>query len=371
MKRTPVFFVVMLTAIALWMIAGCSSTEEPGVNDDLMDREQVVDLNDPYGGLNFGDEDPAFGDAAMTEAFGPELDADYSDPMEDDPVVAHHRERNLKRNRPVTYLMITWGNLEADSLIDFPTDWTGSLTAENGALCLKRTIAWDPEDKILPRVSRDKLEWISFTKPHFDGILVALHKIAPPDTSGDDSTSVAALDDNAKLSITFRTGPLTVTIDEENLRDLHRVVTVDDAGNAVAFNTFSIRPQGCPQGFMAGRWRPVDHRPGGIFRGKWLTHNGMHVGYLRGVYGPTAEGDNVFFGKWIKHNGQFQGLLVGYYGNNDAEPGGWYKGVWLKRNLEIGGRVHGVWNTRDDAEKPGGFFKGRWKKECGNATDPK
>jgi hypothetical protein len=370
MKRTHVYFVIILTAVALWTLGGCSSTEEASVNDDLMDREQVVDLNDPYGGFNLADEEPAFGDATMTEAFGPELDAEYSDPMEDDPEVARHRERNRKRHRPITYLMITWGNLEADSTIDFPTDWTGSLTADNGAICLKKKIAWDDNDEILPRTSRDTLEWVSKTRPHFDGILVALHKIAPPDTSGNDTTGVEALDDNAQLSITFDTGPLTVTINGEDLRDLHRVVKVDEAGNAVAFNSFNVYPEGCPKGYLAGKWKPVDHRPGGIFRGKWITHNGMHEGYLRGIYGPTAEGDKVFFGKWIKHNGQFQGLLVGRYGDNDAEPGGWFKGVWLKRNLQTGGHVHGVWKTRDDAEHPGGFFKGRWQKVCGNATDP-
>jgi hypothetical protein len=351
---------MVLAAIAVWMIGGCSSTEEPGVDDDLMTREQVVDLDDPFGGFNFGDEEPAFGDATMTETFGPEPDAEYSDPTEDDPDV----EKCRRARRPVIYLMITWGNLEADSTIDFVTDWSGSLSAENGAICLKRTIAWDDHDRIIPRTSRDLLEWESFTKPHFDGILVALHKIVKPDP-----TNVAEYD-NVAMSVTFDTGPLTVTIDEENLRDLHRVVKVDEAGNAVAFNTFKISPDACPHGFMSGRWVPVDHRPGGVFRGKWISHNGVHEGYLRGVYGPTSDGDKVFFGKWIRHNGRFQGLLVGYYGDFDAEPGGWYRGVWLTRSLRTGGHMHGVWNTRDDTARPGGFFKGRWKMECKNAIVP-
>jgi hypothetical protein len=96
----------------------------------------------------------------------------------------------------------------------------------------------------------------------------------------------------------------------------------------------------------------------------------VHEGYLKGVYGPSSDGENVFFGKWIRHNGRFQGLLVGYYGNFDAEPGGWYRGVWLTRALRTGGYVNGVWNTRDDAERPGGFFKGRWKAVCPTAAKP-
>lgn len=362
MRRTHAYYFVALAALTIWMIGGCSSTEEPAVDDDLMSREQVVDLDDPYGGFNFGDEDPAFGDASMTELYGPELDAEFADPTEDDPDV----EQCRLLNRPVTYLMIAWGNLEADSTIDFITDWTGSLSAENGAICLKRTIFFDPEDKILQRTSRDLLEWESHTRPHYDGILVALHKIAEKDTA----VSVDAAYNATKMSITFDTGPLAVTIGEEDLRDLHRVVEVDEAGNAVAFNTFTIQPDVCPYGFMAGEWRPVSDRPGGIFRGKWISHNGVHEGYLRGFYGPTSQGEKVFFGKWIRRDGRFEGLLVGYYGEFDAEPGGWYNGVWLTRSLRTGGHVHGIWNTREDAERPGGFFKGRWKRACPNLAEP-
>jgi hypothetical protein len=364
MKRINTYTLFTLVAVAIWTLAGCSSTEEPSLDQDLMTRDQVVDLDDPYGGFNFADEEPAFGDAAMTDGFGPELDAVYVDPIENDPEV----ERARKLLRPVTYLMITWGNLEADSTIDFWTDWSGSLSARNGAICLKRTIRWDAHDEILPRTSRDLLEWVSRTKPHFDGILVALHKIVPRDTTADASTSVDIAADDTRLAVEFDTGPLTVTIYEEDLKDLHRVVTVDDAGNAVAFNTFRFYPQGCPQGFMTGQWVPVDNRPGGIFRGKWISNNGIHEGYLRGVYGPSSDGENVFFGKWIKRNGEFQGLLAGYYGAYQTEPGGWFRGVWLTRGLRTGGTMHGIWNTRVDAERPGGFFRGRWKKACPNAV---
>jgi hypothetical protein len=358
MKRTHAFFVIALVGVALWGIAGCSSTEEASVNDDLMTRDQVVDLDDPYGGFNFADEQPAFGDATMTEMFGPELNAEYNDPIEDDPEVVRNRERRL----PVRYLMITWGNLEADSTIDFVTDWSGSLRAENGAICLKRTIAWDARDEILPRTSRDLIEWRSHTQPHFDGILVALHKIAKPDTTIEPTVADVAI--TQPMSVTFDTGPLTVTLSDEDLVDLHRVVQVDDAGNAVAFNSLTVEPGACPSGFLAGQWKPVTHRPGGIFRGKWISRNGIHEGYVRGIYGPTSGGDKMFFGKWINHGGQFQGLLLGYYGAFDQEPGGWFKGVWLTRGLRPGGHLNGVWGTRDDSDRPGGFFKGRWAKDC-------
>lgn len=363
MKRNRFYLAIALAATALWLIAGCSSTEEPGIGDDLMTREQVVDLDDPYGGFNFGDEAPAFGDETMTRLYGPEPDAIYDDPFESDPEV----ERARLDRRPVTYLMVTWGNLEADSTIQSPTDWSGTLSAENGVICLKRTILFERNDQILPRTARDTLQWVSYTQPHFDGILVALHKIVPPDTATDPSVLDAA---DTRLAVTFDTGPLTVTIYEEDLVDLHRRVQVDDAGNAVAFNTFKFYPDGCPQGFMAGQWRPAADRPGGIFRGKWISANGLHEGYLRGVYGTSSDGEQVFFGKWIRRDGLFQGLLVGYYGEFDVEPGGWFRGAWLTRRLQVGGHVHGIWNTREDGDRPDGFFKGRWKLACPSAVTP-
>jgi hypothetical protein len=363
MKRTHTYPVLLLAVMLVWILPACNSpVEDTAVDDDLITREQVVDFDDEYGGFNFGDEAPAFNDPYLTENYAPEVYAEYDDPIERDPAVSEL----IKCERPRTYLLITWGNLEADTTIDFPTDWSGSLSAENGVIRLKRTIRFDPEDEILPRVSRDLLEWKSWTQPHFDGILVALHKVIKADTLREPSSLDA--NDVEPMSITFDTPPLTVTISEEDLKDLHRVVKVDEAGNAVAFNTITVIPNLCRSGFLAGQWRPVPHRPGGIFRGKWVSHDGAHMGYLRGVYGVTSSGDRMFFGKWINRFGKFRGLLVGKYGSFDAEPGGWFEGVWIGRNLNIEGRLGGVWNTDNDITADnaagGGFFRGRWAENC-------
>ena len=354
--RLALFCVLAVTLI--WFVGCQSPSDETAVNDELMTRNQVEDLDDEYGGFNFGDEAPAFDDPYLTANYAGDGDAEYADPVDDDPSVAELK----RRPRPRTYLMITWGNLRADTTIDFATEWSGSLTVDNGVVCLKRTIRFDPEDEILPRTSRDLLEWKSWTKPHFDGILVALHKVSNADTP-----SVSAVNDVAPMSITFATPPLTVTINEEDLVDLHRVVEVDDAGNAVAFNTITVMPDVCPSGFLAGQWKNVTDRPGGIFRGKWISYNGAHMGYLRGIYGPRSNGDKVFFGKWINRAGRFKGLLVGRYGGFSDETGGWFDGVWFKRNLRHEGRLYGVWNTSDDVDG-GGFFKGRWDTYCLKAS---
>jgi len=356
----------LLTAIALLALAafwmGCNSPAENTVDNELLTREQTVDLDDEFGGFNLGDESPNFADPMLAADYGPESLAEYDDPMTNDSDVRSIRDRK-RRHR---YLMITWGNLNADTTINFPTDWTGALTVKNGVVLLKRTIRFDARDEILPRTSRDKLEWISHTQPHFDGILVELHKVMKHDSTCNDSTSLEAVDE--PLEITFRTAPLTVTITEEDLKDLHRVVKVDDFGNAVAFNTITVEPQDCPQGFIAGQWKNKEDRRGGIFRGKWISHNGVHLGYLRGHYGPNSRGEKVFFGKWIVQNGRFMGLLRGHYGHfGDDRPGGWFEGHWVEQDRRIKGGLRGAWVTSDDIEG-GGHFRGMWRKHCPNVS---
>jgi hypothetical protein len=356
MKRTRTFFsLLMLTLLAVWVVAGCDNAADTDTMNDLSSRTQTVDLDDPYGGYNTADESPAFGDASLAANFGPDGDTAVNDNV--DTTLTDHR-------RPHRFLMITWGNLRADSLIDFPTDWSGGLCAENAVVVVKRLIRFEPRDQLLPRTSRECVEWTSFTQPHFDGIVVEL---LPPRC---DSLSAASVTDRKcaePVSVTFKTGPLTVTISEDELVDLHRVVTVDDAGNAVAFNTVMRMPGECANGFLAGQWQPVeDKRIDGRFRGKWVSENGLHMGYLRGVYGQNGRGASVFFGKWVTESGRFEGLLKGRYGvmpaTSTARADGWFEGVWFSRELRAAGGLGGVWSTSDEAD--GGFFRGRWHARC-------
>ncbi len=356
MKRTRTFFsLLMLTMLVVWVAAGCDNAADTDTANDLSSRVQTENLDDPYGGFNTADEAPAFDEVGLAADYGPLGDMEVDDDV--DTTRTDHRRQHH-------YLMITWGNLRADSLIDFSTDWTGGLCAENAVVVVKRLIRFDAHDELLPRTSRQCVEWISHTRPHYDGILVELLPMRC------DSVSLATVNDRRcekPISVTFKTGPLTVTIDEEDLADLHRVVTVDDAGNAVAFNTLMRAPGDCAGGFLAGQWKPVDdERIDGRFRGKWVSQNGMHMGYLRGVYGVNGRNEHVFFGKWVTEGGRFQGLLKGHYGMLPATSArradGWFEGVWLSRQLDVAGALGGSWCTSDEVD--GGFFRGRWKARC-------
>ena len=111
--RLALFCVLAVTLI--WFVGCQSPSDETAVNDELMTRNQVEDLDDEYGGFNFGDEAPAFDDPYLTANCAGDGDAEYADPVDDDPSVAELK----RRPRPRTYLMITWGNLRADTTIDF------------------------------------------------------------------------------------------------------------------------------------------------------------------------------------------------------------------------------------------------------------
>ncbi|HET6348055.1 MAG TPA: hypothetical protein VFH88_03130 [Candidatus Krumholzibacteria bacterium] len=362
MHRTRASFsIALIGALAAWAFAGCSQSTGTDASNDVSTRTQTVNLNDPYGGFNTADEQPAFGDQFLLANYGPDANLTVgtaeADTVRPDPTRVHR------------YLMVTWGNLRADSLVTFSTDWSGSLCAENGAVQMVRTIRFDPADHLLPRTSRQCVEWVSHTKPHFDGILVSLFH-APCDSLAGVTTAGGMPDSlcGDPLSVTFTTGPLTVTFSQAELANLHKVIPVDEFGNAVAFNSIVLMPHECPHGFMAGQWKPVaDKQYAGIFRGEWMSENGLHAGFLRGIYGQNRRGDNVFFAKWITDSGAFHGIMKGSYGTNPAATAdmadGWYDGVWVSRQLQIAGGVHGVWG-HGNTDTEGGFFRGVWGARC-------
>lgn len=352
MKRLPVLMLVVLAVASMVWVAGCSSPEtpQPGTNiDEIINREESPDLNDPFGGYNMKDEAPAFGDPEMLSEFAE--DEDYADPFAARPEIIDIENRQTHR----LFLMITWGNLHRDSTIQHWTDWSGGLSVDPGVLLLKQTIRFEPSDRILPRTQRDLIEWESQTRPHFDGILVKILPLPAP-------TAVDSTIDSTNTIITFATGPVTVEFTLNELPGLHRVITLAD-GNAVAFNAVFIPPFPCPHGFLGGLWLNDPERPGGVFFGKWATENGRVRGFLKGIYGQNDQGQNVFFGKMIDVTGRFEGIIRGQYGRHpDQENGGWFAGRWVDRRLHIRGGLRGEWRRSNRCH--GGFFRGVWAMHC-------
>lgn len=347
-----------VTLTAAWLLAGCDNATDTDSTSDVSSRDQEINLDDNFGGYNTADEKAAFDDPMLLADYGPDSDVAVYDDVD---------TTRTDRRHP-RYLMITWGNLRADSLIDFPTDWTGGLCAENGVVRVVRTVRFEPRDHLEPRTSRECVEWVSHTQPHFDGVIVALYKTMNCDSLVDPAHVDSLCDE--PLSVTFKTGPLTITFTQDELMNLHRVIPVDDAGNAVAFNVVSREPGECANGFLAGQWKPSkgrnEHGVQGFFRGKWVSEDGLHMGYLKGVYGVRRNDEHVFFGKWVSDTGRFRGLLSGRYGlleETDTNANGWFEGVWYSRQLRSMGGLRGVWGTGQDDVR-GGFFRGVWRERC-------
>lgn len=353
MRRAGIFLTILGVLALLAWLPSCRSPESPagGVDEELYTRDEVPNLDDPYGGFNLNDEAPAFGDQDLQEQFSPSSEVAYADRMEQDPRIDVINRRPI----PKLYLRITWGNLRRDSTVNFATDWSGSLTVDNGVVVLKRLIRFEPGDRILLRTARDKIEWISHTGLGFDGILV---KVLPvPELQ-----PMATVIDSATV-ITFATEPLTVSFTFAELINIHRVIPVDSMGNAVAFDAVHLPPFPCPQGFLAGIWRDNPDTVGGIFFGKWVSADGELRGHLRGFYGVNSNGEHVFFGKYVDMSGRFRGILRGTYERFGGSNMGYFQGVWINRNLRIVGDLRGIWLT-DPRRQHGGFFAGHWRVRC-------
>jgi hypothetical protein len=356
MKRLQATALLVIVA----MVWGCQSpgtAPDSGLNmDDIINRDESPDLNDSFGGFNMLDEAPAFGDDQLVVDFGE--DQDYDDPMSRATDIAE-----LERpDRAQLFLMITWGNLHRDSTLTEWTDWTGSLSVDPGAVLLKRTIRFEPHDQILPRTSRDLLEWESKTRLGIDGILVKIHgmpALAPSNVAVRDTV------DSASVNIHFETPQLSVDFTLDQLPGLDRTVTLPD-GNAVSFTAVRHVPNACPHGMMRGVWKNHPERRGGIIRGRWATANGEVKGYMKGIYGTNDKGEKVFFGKMIDNNGRFEGIMRGHWDNRAGHNGGHFWGRWVDRNLKIRGGLKGEWRRSDRCH--GGFYRGRWAMDCNRIT---
>jgi hypothetical protein len=336
MKRF--FFLVVLSAmVGAFLITGCTKESGPVTSD-----EAGLNFEDEFGGYDASNEAPGFGDEIILSEMSEETEIAVDDPefanqfatLDTLPIVRVHA------------MKILWGMLEFDSTVTEVTDWSGSLTIEHGAIKIASLIRFErPVDHIMrPRTDCSKLEWVSYTAPHFDGILVWLYDLS-------DSMGLTA------NSVTFETGPYSRTFDISELDSLSEIIEVDEFGNKVSFEARYMPTPDCEYGFLDGRWVIKDDDRG-VFFGRWVNWSGMAMGHLRGHWGIDNAGEKVFFGKWIGCGGEFRGLLRGTwdYGVEacvDCPPAGTFRGTWADRNRVVKGGLGGRWvsclRSRDDS----------------------
>ncbi len=304
-----------------------------------------------YGGFTTTNEAPGFGDDGLIQSF-PE-DRSFEDEMENDPDVKNGE--NDRRARQYA-LRIIWGNAERrdSSLADVApcpaSNWSGMLEIDGGVAIVNRLILFEPGDSVVrPRRGPKKVEWVSYTADHVDGLLLEIIDLPdPPPTE-------------SKNTLTITTPFYSREIALADLEDYREFVVYDDC-NAISVVATRIEPLGCPKGFLEGRWVTATDTSG-YFKGAWIGQHGTLMGYLRGIYG-IRDGERVLFGKWISKSGDFQGLLRGTWTHLESAdgPDGVFEGRWVDENLEIKGFFRGLYATcMDDTT---GTFHGRWMKDC-------
>jgi hypothetical protein len=327
--------VTWVSAVALLalFIGGCG-------REDGIDPSSV---NEAYGGLTTEDEAPLFGEPAVFEAMGSAVaDRVVSDPITTDPAFVVE-EQNAPR---VHYLFLAWGRLKRTSIDGLPTaispqDFSGTLSVTDGGIAVLRQLRMElPQgDGVMPRVDRKLVEWQSTTLGGVDGLLV---KIVGPE--------------DATVTLTIAGQTIARQLGELDLS--HGIIDLPDSDDGIAWAAAATAVEGCAHGYLVGRWNRR-LALGGVFRGRWISADGELHGHLRGLFGARRDGDHVFFGKWIGGEGDFHGLLAGRFGDGELQ------GHWLDRDLQLTGRIKGLYfEPRVLDPRVAGFFLGTWQEAC-------
>ena len=331
---------VLAVGLPLTWLVGCDpmTDSRQDATDSGATWEQSTNLTSEYGGYDFTNEKPAFGD--------PEVLAIGS---EESPVVVSDAESLIAQN--AFALRILWGQLRRNTDATQVTDWSGRIAVSAGGFGVLRTIAFErPGDHLLPRENRQTLGFVSHTLPSFDGLLLLVRDPGDP-----------------TATLRFETGPFTGSWTLAELREIDTVIPVDALGNAVALQGMPVDSvAACPNGYVRGRWREREGERG-VFRGMWVTALGRPVGNIRGHFGMNDQGERLWFGKIIDRDGLVIGLARGTWepSADPARPGGAFSGHWMGRGGERQGGVAGHFMAARETEYGvAGYFQGRWRTAC-------
>jgi hypothetical protein len=330
--RTLCLRTTLLTALAGLGTAACTT------DSSIADEDEVLSLLElDNGGFDTTDEAPEFGTAEDFAASALELDAAFTDEMDDTEMTALRTTAGAESHR----VAIVWGQLPPDRRPERAKEWTGALQLSRGGMVIRRVIGFEPEtDHIVrPRTDRNTIAFTSVTKPFADGLV--LEVVDPTPDNGLLLTYHGAAGDYGFNLADLANGPI--------------VIDVDDQGNkiiAMSLRRLASATDPCDRGFMRGRWHQL--RPGlGVYLGVVADADGNRIGHVRGIYGVRRNGEHVMFGKFVGLDGRFRGILAGHY--RDGE----FRGRWLSRAGEAG-RYGGAYREGIPGPEVGGAWVGRW-----------
>jgi len=336
MKRHSTQLIAVFTLVVL---AACGNvTDGSPTTDEVQAR-----LEQPNGGYELADETPAFANTELFAAAGL-LDAqlEVDDELTEAPEVMALSQPENGAIPPRRFVLVAvWGQPRVDWSVPTPSNWSGAISVNKGAVLARRTVRFDPEDTLLPRNNSQVLPFVSYTQPHHDGLVVNIF---------DDPNSPLPVQGQVTIQLAHLGQPIVIPYDQ--LDGFRQLVTVDSLGNKLLIAAEAIPHNACAAGFLLGHWHRL--APGaGFFIGQWNGDNGALHGHLLGIYGSNAAHEQIFFGKYIGLGGQARGILAGGYDN------GHFSGMWHGVNGPEG-VISGVYHETIAGPETGGLFLGGW-----------
>ncbi|MEK7748015.1 MAG: hypothetical protein AAB300_02955 [Nitrospirota bacterium] len=298
-------------------------------------------------------------------------------------------------DRDTVFLKIRWGQLEVrdrvatgtDPLLVDPsriwTNWSGSLTASHGRLTLVRPILFEKNgeeapgpDEIIEERDPKAIEFVSYTKPHFDGLLVKYQHCRLPIATSTDLVATDDVADSARtITFTAADAPFRKVWTVEALKKLHETYPVDnvnkDTFQIAALHRIDLCRYG--KGTMYGMWFKVNERFGQI-KGRVVSSDGVAVGHIKGFYSVADEnGVHKMVAKLVGKHGGFLGVVIG-----KAKDGKFEADIFKSREDKDGGvktgTISGEYSeggkATDDRRHKGKFSAVYELKELCDRTDP-
>lgn len=338
MQSIQNIFKQILVIYLFFMLISCSIPAQfSGSSDDQNDSASLDKL---YGGFDTKNEEIAFGDEELLNELT--ADAEVDDEISSDPEIIADLSSDLIT---AYFSRITWGYLDGNPDAELNVDWSGSIEVNRGTLVILRTIRFEGHDHIdLPRESRKKITFSSFTKPHFDGIAIAIIDNEP-------SSDIEGV---LKINAGLYSKELTFS----ELESIELIESFGSAGHEVSIIGREKDLVPFAGGFLDGHW--IKTRPhGGEFKGRWIHSTGLNAGYLKGIWGIDKQKNKVFYGKYINYNGKFQGLIAGNWDYIFDDNIGSFKGHWIAKDFTKIGILLGHFKTGYPGDRRG-FFHGHW-----------
>ncbi len=298
------------------------------------------------------------------------------------------------------FLKLRWGQIfrdhreldqEARDQVDMRwMNWSGSLSAKSGHLSLIKPILFEkngeaaPPDMIHHQTDRNVIAFDSYTKPHYDGLLVKyqhcmsdvvvdppvvllpteeMMAMSPTETNVlPVPTDILPMPKDAVITFSARGLLPEPFVKGWTLRELHKIDHLYRNVNA-NHDTFHIQAlrlrDHCDyaSGTIHGIWSKANERFGHI-KGRVVSSAGDPMGHLKGFYAVKTndEGFHKLVAKFIGDDGKFLGMMVG-----TAKDGHFSADILSRDRVKIGA-LKGRYSEGDARRK--GTFSAIYEVKC-------